>query len=298
MCQIFRDKLKNNNLLLGLQTNATLVDNEWIELFKKHNISIGVSVDGSKEIHDKYRVDHLGRGSYERTKKGISLLRDNFDDNIGALCVIDPQSSGKEAYRHLVHELKFKEMDFLIPDNHYENFDLQNIKALGNYLCEVFEAWIEEDDEKINIRFFSSLITRFLGKHSSFISSGPDRSDVAAITISSNGDLSPDDNLRSTSFDIIETGKSIYNTSLKEFLGIPIFKKLYNSKKILPLDCQDCIWQKVCAGGEPINRYKKENEFDNPSIYCSSLKKIYKTVTTHLLKNGQDPSKLANVLEF
>lgn len=298
MCNTFSERLSFTNLLLGLQTNATLIDEEWIDLFKKHKVSVGVSVDGDKETHDQYRIDKKGKGSYERTKKGIFLLRNKLEETVGGLCVVNPHSSGKKSYEHLVHDLGFTHLDFLFPDNHYDNSATEINLAVGNYLCEAFDAWIADDNPNIHIRFFSSLLSRLLGKDSHYINFGPLQDGVAAISVSSNGELSPDDTLKPTSPHITQTGKTIYNASLKDFLREPVFGMLHDAKTILPSLCQECVWQKICAGGEPINRYRKENNFDNPSVYCTSLKRIYEKVTTHLLRNGYEASKLAAVLSY
>lgn len=225
-------------------------------------------------------------------------MRNKLEETVGGLCVVNPHSSGKKSYEHLVHNLGFTHLDFLFPDNHYDNSTLEINLAVGNYLCEAFDAWIADDNPNIQIRFFSSLISRLLGKYSRYVNFGPSQPAVAAIAISSNGELSPDDTLKPTSSHITQTGKTVYNSSLKEFLCEPVFQMLHQAKTILPTLCQECVWQTICAGGEPVNRYKKDNGFDNPSVYCMSLKRIYEKVTTHLLRNGYDASKLAEVLSY
>lgn len=60
-------------LQLIIQTNGTLLDARWIELFLKHKISVGISMDGPKQIHDAVRVDHRGCGSYNQVERGLRL---------------------------------------------------------------------------------------------------------------------------------------------------------------------------------------------------------------------------------
>lgn len=65
MCNYLRDELEPDvKVTLTLQTNGMLLDEEWINLIIKHNIGLGISIDGPKEYHDKYRVDHFGKGTY------------------------------------------------------------------------------------------------------------------------------------------------------------------------------------------------------------------------------------------
>lgn len=296
MCTIFRERFSCLNLYLSIQTNAVLLDRDWIELFRKHNVAVGISIDGNKEIHDKYRVDHKGHGSYEKTKKGIDLLKEQGFSSFGGLSVITPQTSGKEVYYHLTRELGFDHFDFLLPDNNYGNKP-DDLDEIGIFLCDAFKAWSEDNNPEIRIRFFSSILLRLLGRHSGFINFGPLQSDSGAITISSDGDLSPDDTLRSTAQTIIHTGKTIYDVSLRQFLANEVFDILENAKTKLPNECQKCVWKNICAGGEPVNRYSKDKGFDSPSIYCKSLKKIYEMAARHLLKNNANIDIIAKVLD-
>jgi uncharacterized protein len=61
----------------NIQTNGTLITDEWCTLFKKWAVQIGLSIDGPKAIHDRHRVDRSGRGSFERVTRGISKLREH-----------------------------------------------------------------------------------------------------------------------------------------------------------------------------------------------------------------------------
>ena len=58
-----------------MTTNAILVDDEWIELFKAHDVDVSISLDGPAEINDKYRVDFKGRGTLAQTLEGFERLR-------------------------------------------------------------------------------------------------------------------------------------------------------------------------------------------------------------------------------
>jgi len=93
------EKLKDR-VSLGMQTNGTLVDDEWIEVLKRHNLRVGVSLDGPPEIHDLSRVDHAGRGSYREVVQGLRKLQENRVFS-SVLTVINPGQSGLEIYRHI-----------------------------------------------------------------------------------------------------------------------------------------------------------------------------------------------------
>jgi uncharacterized protein len=106
------------------------------------------------------------------------------------------------------------------------------------------------------------------------------------MTISSNGDLGPLDELRSTDPNFREDRKNISNVSLKEFLNLNIFSDIQHASETLPSKCESCCWSAICDGGGLVNRYSTKNKFNNPSIYCEGLKMFYSHVAKYLLENG------------
>ncbi|HEY5316480.1 MAG TPA: radical SAM protein, partial [Solirubrobacteraceae bacterium] len=77
MCGRAREHLDGvATLFLTIQTNATRLDPVWISTLREHGIAVGVSLDGPKEVNDRYRVDRKGGGSHGRVVKGIDLLRE------------------------------------------------------------------------------------------------------------------------------------------------------------------------------------------------------------------------------
>ena len=117
------------------------------------------------------------------------------------------------------------------------------------------------------------------------------------ITIRSNGDLEPTDELMSTDPETVtKTNCNIFNTSLKDFLKHPIFEELRLAQTVLPLECQKCCWGKVCGGGGLVNRFSKENRFNNPSVYCEGLKDLFSHLTSYLLNSGVSLSKIESAL--
>jgi uncharacterized protein len=60
----------------SIQTNATLITSEWCEFFKRHQVRVGISLDGPKKVHDTYRVDRSGRGTFDRTMRGVRLMQE------------------------------------------------------------------------------------------------------------------------------------------------------------------------------------------------------------------------------
>ncbi|MBL8511506.1 MAG: radical SAM protein, partial [Betaproteobacteria bacterium] len=162
MCSLFSERLAEQvTLLLSMQTNAMLVDEEWIALFDKHQVAIGVSLDGPREINDRHRIDKRGRGTYDRTVQGIRCLQAAIVDDrlspIGLLCVVDPANSASELYQHFVHDLGFETMDFMLPDINYETAP-ENLSGYQDFMLELFDAWLHDNNPKVNIRFFNKIL--------------------------------------------------------------------------------------------------------------------------------------------
>ena len=90
-----------------MQTNGTLIDDEWAAFFKQHNYLVGLSVDGPRELHDAYRINKKGKGSFDDVIRGWNCLRKhNVDVNI--LCTIHAANADHplEVYRFFRDELQ------------------------------------------------------------------------------------------------------------------------------------------------------------------------------------------------
>ena len=131
-----------------MQSNGTLVNDEWIEVLKRHNLRVGVSLDGPPEIHDIVRVDHAGRGSYSETVQGLRKLQENRVFSC-VLTVINPGQSGLEIYRH-IRSLGVKNMNFLLPDVTHDSrrifYPDSGATPISDYLIPIFDDWFDEDD--------------------------------------------------------------------------------------------------------------------------------------------------------
>lgn len=295
MCAAFSSLADHINLSFSIQTNGLLIDEEWIELFQKYRIHIGVSVDGPKEYHDQFRLDHRGKGSYDKTLKGIELLKQAKQkgqiSSFGVLCVINPLWDASKIYSHFTRELGIEKMDFLLPDYNQDNFT-GSADAYGTFLCQLFDAWMKEERKGIFIRFFASILDVIINQYVPVPMLGNHR----IITIASNGDLSPDDSLRGSNPEFMNTGLNVKNSSLNALFDQPIFKFLDQFEKQLPLECQTCCWERICHGGSFVHRYSQSNQFDNPSILCIGLKRFYRHLVKTLLQNGFPQEKINEAL--
>lgn len=288
------------NICFTLQTNGMLIDKEWIDIFNRFRVSVGISLDGNKIQNDRYRVDHFNRGTYDRVVAKLELMQQNYQGEVSLLCVINPDNSAKELYNHFTKVLGVKWFDFLLPDYHFDNkpADFDPL-AYGQFLCDLFDVWVNDIGSGIYVRWIESLFSVLFLKQGLMHGEGPAKeNELPLISISSNGELAPLDQLRNTDPSLVlDSQVTVKNIDLKSFLNKEIFKMLKHAQQKLPDACQMCCWQSICNGGALMNRYSHSKKFDNPSLYCEGLKIFYAHVAAFLLGNGYEEQKLVRQLE-
>lgn len=301
MCNQFVKTLNPlTKVYFTLQTNGITLDQGWIDLIQKYNIGVGVSIDGPKAYHDQYRVDHRGKGSYDKVVDRIKFFNKEASargiSKLGALSVVNPAFSAKDTYRHFVDEIGLTSFNFLLPDNNYDVPPDFPPESYGKFMCEVLEEWTKDDNPEIKITFISSLLAIFLGGTSLVYGIGPSNpSSIPLITVASNGDLSPVDELRSTDPSIMHVS-NVTSTTLKNFLSLPIFKEILDAQQKLPEICQICCWQSICGSGGIVNRFSMNKRFNNPSIYCEGLKIFYSRLVAYMIKSNFPIQKIKATL--
>ncbi len=154
----------------ALQTNGFVIDDEWAKFFKENNFLIGVSLDGTKECHDAFRVDNKDKGSFKRVMEGIeSMKKYKVDFNI--LCVVNSVTAKKiQSVYNFYKKNQFEYLQFipcLQPFNHEGDkmpFTL-SAKDWGTFLCNLFDIWYRDftNGNPVHIRQFENYIEMILG---------------------------------------------------------------------------------------------------------------------------------------
>jgi len=230
----------------GLQTNATLLNDEFAKHLSDYNFLVGVSLDGPIYIHDYYRKFYDGRGSFKNVIDNMeSLKRHNVSFNILTLINNVNVSNSKELYLFLKQKGYFYQQ--YIPCVEFDsggNLESFSVKAKewGNFLCELFDCWYPDDINKVSIRLFDSILYYLIkGKYNSC---DMDRKCLSYFVVEYNGDVYPCDffvqkdlrlgNVMENSWqEIISSQKYILFGELKE---------RFNSV------CKDCIYLIFCNG--------------------------------------------------
>jgi len=285
----------------AMQTNAMLLSKEWVDIICRYRIGIGVSIDGPEVYHDKYRLDHRGKGTYQRVIQGLRLLQSaetyHKFSAIGILCVINPDHDASVIFRHFVEDLKVTNIDFILPDYNHSSIPPFTNEQLSQFLQDLLEVWLEYDDPRINVRFLSTYLNLFTNQLTLSFSPSDNTSAIPAVTISSAGTLGPADQIHITLTEEELRQYDIYNTSLESYLFGDTYMKNIAFACKLPKDCQDCYWKTVCGGGKLQNRYNAETRsYDQPTIYCSALKDFYAALAKSIVERGYPIERLSNNL--
>ncbi len=281
-------------LKLNLQTNGMLVDSEWIKLFEKYQVGVGVSLDGPEQVNDAERIDHNGKGTHARAVAGIRLLQQAHVDgrirSVGLLSVAQQSGDAKAIYDHFVKELQVSSYNVLLPIDTHDSFEPESAGAYAKFLRDAFDVWAAGEAPRPNVRLFSDTI-RFLNAGQA-ATAGWKKSHSSGhliLTIASNGDIGPDDSLR-TANKLLFGKHNVATATLQAFLAAPEQRALFDAYKTLPEKCGECAWKNLCKGGSAngriVNRFSAAEGFKNPSVLCGVLQDFYSHIAATLLQNG------------
>ncbi len=279
------------NVSYGLQTNGTLLDQEWLDIFRRFSVRIGISIDGNQATHDRNRKYPSGQGSYVAVRKAIDLClstEKNREVFSGILAVINIESNPVSTLHDFL-DMGVNNVDFLLPDSNYSSYppgkrDFTDT-LYGDWLIAMFDEYLRINDPDISIRIFDVLMTLCLGYKHYMDAFGI--TPIEILVVATNGDLHALDSLRASVPTYlganILTDDLEYTTVNESKLG-RIQAGGYQS---LCNKCKDCLMVNVCGGGYLPHRYSNTREFDNPSIYCADLYKLIEHIKSKLIAMKQ-----------
>jgi uncharacterized protein len=280
------------HLSLSIQTNGTLLDDHWVEAFIEHGVGVGISIDGMRADNDRFRLDKRGRSTFGSTEDAIVRLvaaHGRGGPLPSTISVLHPENDYRAIYRYL-RALGVREMRFLLPDRNVDDADFVASGAAAFYgasLAEVFSEWLAEDDPTVQVRFFDQLLTHFRPNVDSARLVRRPRKTNQIVIARSDGTVAIDDSFIPALDWYADTPVYATATStLRGFLGDPIFPEIEAISNGLPTACGDCRWRQMCRGGDLENRFSAKNGFDNPSVYCDAYKLMFQHVCDELVLNG------------
>ncbi|MDV6379248.1 radical SAM protein [Sporosarcina sp. GW1-11] len=272
---------------MSIQTNGTLLNSEWYALFKLHTIGLGVSFDGPPQWHDRYRVDHAGRGSYDKVRRSIDQLRElgSSAPNWGVLVVANPEHSGVTIYEHLL-ELGVTTMDFLWPDYHHDLQPPWPSGSLARYYKELFDAWYENKNADVSIRWFEHAMQGILSGQSTIDALGPHP--ITHVVIETDGSLEPLDVIRTCGDGMTRLNLNVTNHDIEDLRATNLFQECINNQALLPETCQSCSALDICGGGYMPHRFGNAKGFQNPSVHCLDLFDTLQHISTRIQSDLQE----------
>ena len=286
----------------SFQTNATLLDDEWGEFFKRNKFLIGVSIDGPPEIHDKYRYDKRGRPSSEQVIRGLRILQKHkVDYNI--LCVVNKHNAEypKEVYTYF-KGLGAEFMQFIPAVEHFggKNVSPRSVTArqYGKFLCAIFDEWVVNDIGRIFVQIFDVALEAWLGYNPSLCVFNETCGD--ALAIEHNGDLYSCDHFVTPDYHV----GNIAENTIAEMVDSTFQRKFGTDKQdTLPEYCRSCEVKFVCNGGCPKNRFiKTPTGEDGLNYLCAGYKQFFNHIDEPMklmaaaLQAGQPANSIMPIL--
>ncbi|MBN2279812.1 MAG: anaerobic sulfatase maturase [Candidatus Marinimicrobia bacterium] len=261
----------------SLQTNGILLDEEWADFLVNNKFLVGLSIDGEKHIHDKYRKNKNGEGSWERVRKVAEMLL-NKNVMVNSLSVVNDYSVNfpEETY-YFLKSLGFQFMQFIpIVESDQEGkqaagFSTQAEKY-GEFLCKIFDLWKAEfidNQPTTSIRLFDAVFYQYVGMESPECTL---RKECGIYTVvEHNGDV------YSCDFFVEPEWKlgNILEDNLLEMLNSEKQEKFGKMKMDLPAKCRTCEWLQFCHGGCPKDRLRDPRD-QNISHFCAAYQRFFK----------------------
>ena len=296
------------------QTNGLLLDDEWCAFFKEHRFLVGLSVDGPREIHDAYRKDRRGQGTFDLVMRGFEALRRHAVD-VNILCTVNAanQNHGRAVYRFFRDELAATWVQFIpiVERATADTLPLANLgwserpggqrllytqtgslvtdrsvegDQYGRFLIDIYEEWIRGDVGTVFVQLFDVTLHAYFGQHLLCIHAptcgyGP--------ALEHNGDLYSCDHFVEPDFLL----GNINKTHVIELVSSPEQRRFGDNKRdLLTAQCRACDVRGLCNGGCPKDRFVLSRDGEVGHNYlCEGLYRFF----THTRPTMSSMARLA-----
>ena len=273
LCSMLRSALPNP-CEVHVQTNGVLLTEEFIDIFVRFDVGISISIDGPSDVHDRFRVDKRGLGSYDRVRSAIALLTAREDARplfSGVLAVVDPSSKPSSVYASL-KATGAPSIDFLVRDGNHTHLPEGKASAtsteFGSWMSEALDIYLS-DPTPPRVRIFDDMLRLIMGGESN--KEGVGTTDYGILVIDTDGSINKNDTLKvahraADRFD--RASWTILSDSLMDVVQSPAYSDYYLQQRPTAPECRTCSELHVCGGGMVAHRWSDDRGFDNPSIFC------------------------------
>lgn len=261
----------------AIQTNGTLINDEWASFLRENNFLVGISMDGPATLHDTYRTNRAGRGTLKQVVRGWEILQKHqVETNI--LCTVNRanQDHGLEVYEFFVDELGAQYLQFIpivervttevaeIAEHGWKDDAGDRVlytqtgsqvtsrsvqaEAWGNFLCQIFDRWVTRDVGTVFVQHFDTMFAKFFGQESVCVHAP---TCGLALAMEYNGDIYACDHYVEPDYLL----GNVTDSSFQNLLASDFQRRFGNEKARLPHTCKSCKVRRFCAGGCPKDRF-------------------------------------------
>ena len=301
-----------------IQTNGTLLTDEWCEFFAQNHWLVGISIDGPQEYHDHYRVTPAGKPSWEKVMQGISLLKKHRVE-WNAMAVVNAYNAEHPLeFYHFFRDNGCQYLQFTpIVERLTEHEDGRTLASLaddreipladasvtpaqwGNFLCTIFDDWVRHDVGKMFVEIFDCTLANWMGVLPGICAYSKECGHAGVME--HNGDVYSCDHFVFPEYKL----GNIREQSLIDMLygeKQQAFSRLKHTS--LPRQCKECDMEFACHGECPKNRFEKD-KYGEPGLnyLCQGYYQYYSHVAPYMdfmkreLLAQRPPANIMNVLK-
>ena len=265
-----RHRRADQRISFALQSNGLQFDQAWVELLKSRDVLVGLSIDGPSELHDCYRRDGQGNGTFERVRRaGELLLSEGVQVNAMVLLNDRNVSEGKLLYDFFKAQ-GFKWLQFIPCVEWDSRGELRGFcvtgESYGDFLVDLFEAWYGQDVGKMFVRYFESLLLKLAGAGGGVCYN--ERYCDPGLTVEHDGSVYGCDHFVSEQWRL----GSVDDPQWVHWDTHPRYMEFGRAKAKLARGCQACEYVGVCAGG----CVKHRDRTSGVNVLCPGYKRFFK----------------------
>ena len=299
-----------------IQTNGTLLTDEWCRFFKENNWLVGVSIDGPQEFHDEYRKNKQGKPSFVKVMQGINLLKKHGVEWNGMAVVNDYNADYPLDFYNFFKEIGCHYIQFApIVERIAPHGDGRHLASLadkekstqladfsvtpeqwGDFLCALFDEWVKQDVGTYYIQLFDSTLANWIGEQPGVCSMAKTCGHAGVMEF--NGDVYACDHFV---FPEYKLGNIHQNTLVEMMYGERQQAFGLMKQQSLPTQCRECEWLFACNGECPKNRFARTADGEPGLNYlCAGYHKFFSHAAPYMdfmkneLMNQRPP---ANIME-
>ena len=278
-------ELKGISYRNSIQTNLSLINDEYIDLFLKYNVHVGFSLDGTREINDSQRIDYLGNGTYDTIMEKVSLCRSR-GLSIGCIIVGSKKHIGHipELYKFLCNNsLNFKFNPIFTSGEACKNIDEIGITPddYAQMTIELFDLWYNDRIHHIKESNLEEITSNLITNNSSACMFGENCQDNF-FAVAPTGDVMPCG--RFCDMDLKQfTYGNLHKEPLLDIILRIRHSEIYKRSEYIEMsNCKQCKFYDICHGGCLHDGFLKSDDFKSKTFLCSAYKKIFTHIENQL----------------